>query len=161
MPTKYEVYTDGSCSGNGAENAAGGCGFIVVKDDIDIHSKGYNSTATTNQRMELYAVIKGCEYILMSTKDEAKPNITIFSDSAYIINCYNQKWYERWQKNGWMTTQRKPVANKDLWERLIPFFENKTLRFEKVKGHSTNKWNNLVDSLAVGMTMKAKKGEIV
>ena len=76
--------------------------------------------------------------------------ITIRTDSAYCHNCYTQKWYKNWQKNGWKNSKKEPVANKTLWLQLIPFFENTNFIFEKVKGHTGAKdWNNEVDKLAV------------
>lgn len=82
---------------------------------------------------------------------------TIYSDSAYIINCITQKWYKKWQTNGWRNSKKEPVANRELWERLIPYFENPRFSFEKVKGHSGEKdWNDYVDRLAV----EAKKTKL-
>jgi ribonuclease HI len=75
--------------------------------------------------------------------------IVVYSDSAYVINCYKQKWYKKWQVNGWINSKKQPVANKELWEQLIPYFENPFFSFEKVAGHADNKYNNLVDEMAV------------
>lgn len=158
---KLEIYTDGSCSGNGKENAPGGCAFIVLQNGEEIHREGFNSGVTTNQQMELYAAIRACEYVQKAFDTNQKCDVIVYSDSAYLVNCYKQEWYMRWQKNGWLTAQRTPVANKSYWERLIPFFMAKNFRFEKVKGHATDKWNNEVDMLAVSMTQKAKEGVIV
>ena len=78
----------------------------------------------------------------------------IYTDSAYLINCANQGWYLKWMTNGWMTSQKTPVANKELWEELIPTFDDTRFEYRKVRGHQkgdsfTSKWNNYVDGLAV------------
>ena len=72
----------------------------------------------------------------------------IYSDSAYIINCYNQEWYLRWEKNGWLNAAKKEVANQDLWLDIIPFFDNFWYSFRKVAGHAGNYWNERCDALA-------------
>ena len=78
----------------------------------------------------------------------------IYTDSAYLINCANQGWYLKWMTNGWMTSQKTSVANKELWEELIPTFDDTRFEYRKVRGHQkgdsfTSKWNNYVDVLAV------------
>ena len=72
----------------------------------------------------------------------------IYSDSAYFINCYLEEWWINWLKNGWVNSAKKPVANVDLWEQIIPYFQRKSFFFHKVKGHADNHYNNLVDQLA-------------
>lgn len=140
------IYTDGATSNNGTQNAVGGWAFVVVNEDENqlIYSASGHLNNTTNNRCELTAIIQACEYASHSNE-----TVKIFSDSAYCINCYKQKWYLNWQKNGWKNSSRQPVINKDLWEQLIPFFENPIFTFEKVTGHSNNKWNNYVDEKAV------------
>ena len=93
---------------------------------------------------------------LRTTVQEIEPEdkVIVYSDSAYCVNCYVQKWYRRWMINGWKTSKKEPVANKELWKRLIPFFEKDNFTFFKVKGHSGNKekhgyWNDIVDKMAV------------
>lgn len=137
-----KFYTDGSCKGNGTSNAVGGWGFIILKNDEEIYRESGTEVGTTNNRMEMLAIINALEkFGGLDTKAE------IYTDSAYVHNCLGQKWYVNWQKNGWVSASRQPVKNKDLWERLIPFFEDNRFVFHKVKGHADNKWNNEVDKL--------------
>ena len=140
-----EIYTDGATSNNGFQGAVGGWAYLMVKDDTYIgHGKGYIKDNPTNNKCELTAIIEACKRV-----QDLDEDIIIISDSAYCINCYKQKWYKNWQNNGWLNSKKQPVANQELWEELIPFFENSKFNFEKVKGHSTNKHNNLVDKMAV------------
>ena len=73
----------------------------------------------------------------------------IYSDSAYCINCYKDKWWVKWEQNGWINSKKQPVQNKELWKRLIPFFKDARFIFKKVAAHQNNYWNNYVDELAV------------
>lgn len=140
-----KIYTDGATSNNGAANAQGGWAYVIINDvdTIVAQDHGHIDNATNNI-CELTALIKACEAA------KAFPtSFIIYSDSAYAINCYKQQWYKKWKINGWKTSAKLPVANKELWEKLIPFFEDNKYNFEKVKGHANDKWNNLVDELAV------------
>lgn len=145
----YSIYTDGACSNNGAKDARGGFAFVVL-DDKGNHRYEYSKHVenATNNICELSAVFGACSFF-----DAYSPEgnmATIYSDSAYIINCITQKWYKKWQTNGWRNAKKEPVANRELWERLIPYFENPRFSFEKVKGHFGEKdWNDYVDKLAV------------
>lgn len=139
-----EIYTDGATSNNGYEGSYGGWAFIVVENDKIIRAGKGHEDNTTNNQCELTAIINACCYA-----EGLGAPVTIFSDSAYCVNCYKQKWYKNWLKNGWVNSKKEPVANRVLWERLIPFFENPNFSFEKVKGHSINKYNNIVDKMAV------------
>lgn len=139
------IYTDGATSFNGTEKAIGGWAYVIINDEDQVINGEYgNIIGTTNNICEMTAIIKGCTAAL-----EIEGTHTVYSDSSYCINCYEQKWYKRWQENGWINSSSKPVANKALWEQLIPFFENEKFIFRKIKGHSTNKWNNYVDKKAV------------
>ena len=91
--------------------------------------------------------------------DYACPNdqIAVYTDSAYLHNCYTQKWYRNWKLNGWKNAKKQPVANQDLWEKLIPYFDNSQIDFIKVKGHADNFYNNIVDEMAQKASMKAKE----
>ena len=87
----------------------------------------------------------------------------IYTDSAYLINCANQGWYLKWMTNGWMTSQKPPVANKELWEELVPTFDDTRFEYRKVRGHQkgdsfTSRWNNYADSLAVIGRRNAENG---
>lgn len=140
------IYTDGSCRRNGTQDAPGAWGYVVLDvEEKDIICEDYQAVkGTTNQRMELEAVIQACEKVSDAVKypfDEAY----IHTDSAYIHNCLTQKWYVKWLENGWITSSKKPVSNQDLWKRLIPFFEDSHYSFFKVGGHRGIKWNEYVD----------------
>ena len=98
---------------------------------------------TTNQRMELTACIKALEQI------EAKNiDVKVFSDSAYLVNCMNKRWYDKWLKNGWRSAQKKPVENKDLWQRILALVAQHKVSFHKVDGHSGDYLNEMADKLA-------------
>lgn len=138
-----EIYTDGATSNNGYENSEGGWAYVIVDNNKIITEKSGYIPNATNNICELTAIIEACS----SIKDNN--NYIIYSDSSYCVNCYKQKWYKKWLVNGWINSAKKPVANKELWEKVIPYFENEHFIFEKIKGHSVNKWNNYVDEKAV------------
>lgn len=131
-----DVYTDGACKGN---PGPGGWGW-VVPDGV---SGNGGAEQTTNQRMELEAVLRAVEAL--------SGHLRIHSDSTYVVNCFNDRWYEGWLKRGWKNSQKKPVANKDLWEPLIEHYlaRSDEIEFIWVKGHSGNRWNERADELAV------------
>ncbi len=147
---KYSIYTDGATSGNGYEGAQGGWAWILLNEEekITLQNVGHVDNATNNI-CELYAVVDACRNAWTYALLDPNPKFVIYSDSAYIINCYKQKWYKKWQSNGWINSKKQPVANKELWEFLIPYFEDSKYSFEKVAGHADNKYNNLVDKMAV------------
>lgn len=138
------IYTDGACSGN---PGPGGSSFIAVEDNKEIYHWSMPIPEATNNMCELLAIVEACRWA-----KEVYPleKITIRTDSAYCHNCWAQKWYENWLRNGWKNSKKEPVANKQLWQQLIPFFEDERFSFEKVKGHTGAKdWNDEVDKLAV------------
>jgi ribonuclease HI len=138
------IYTDGACSGN---PGPGGSAFIVVKDDKRIFNWVDSFSEATNNICELWAIINACKW---AEENYPLSKVVIRTDSAYCHNCYVQKWFRNWQKNGWKNSKKEPVANKKLWQQLIPFFEDERFSFEKVKGHTGSKdWNDEVDKLAV------------
>lgn len=140
----YKIYTDGATSGNGQEGAQGGWAWLLLDEDnnIIVKAAGHIDNATNNI-CELTAVIHACASVSPDS------DYTIYSDSSYIVSCCKDKWYKKWQTNGWFNSKRQPVANKELWEKLIPYFEKPNFHFEKVKGHSTNEYNIIVDDMAV------------
>lgn len=142
---EFEIYTDGAASSNGYEGAPGGWAWILLYNKQIAEFKAGHVANATNNICELMAVIDACDFLSHFTLEKT----IIYSDSAYIINCYKQKWYKKWQANGWKNSKKQPVANKELWELIIPFFENELFEFEKVTGHSNNKYNNLADKMAV------------
>lgn len=159
---KYFVYTDGSTKNNGAADAVGGWAYAVVgEDNTLLRADAGSERGATNQRMEILGAIKALNEI---EKIVEIPNdvVVLYTDSAYVHNCCKQKWYVNWQKNGWKNAKKEPVANRDLWERLIPYFDKFGYNFEKVKGHSNNStmhemWNNYIDDLAQTAAQKLKE----
>lgn len=145
-----KIYTDGSTSGNGMANARGGYGIVIVHNGEEHEIYGRVSGNATNQICEIWAVIVGINTVLANFTKELKDDRTveIYSDSAYVINCINDKWYKKWETNGWQNSQRQPVANKPLWEKLIKLLPYADFKFIKVKGHMGNVYNEKADELA-------------
>ncbi len=133
-----EIYTDGACSFN---PGPGGWGAVLIYNGKEKQLSGFEDN-TTNNRMELMAVIKAL--------DELKEpcNVMLYSDSAYVVNAFQQNWIEDWQMRNWRTAGKKDVKNIDLWQKLIEYTKIHNITFNKVKGHSTDKYNNICDSLA-------------
>ena len=131
-----EVFTDGACAGN---PGPGGWAWAVAPDGSPCGSGG--AAHTTNQRMEVQAVLEA----LLALEGE----ITIVSDSTYVVNCFRDRWWAKWERNGWRNSQKQPVANTDLWIPLIELVKQRQPVFRWVKGHSGNRMNDLVDQLAV------------
>ena len=129
------IYTDGGCAGNQNEENLGGWGAILEFAGAGAAQTAqkelYGSEAnTTNNRMEMTALLEAFRAI----KKEGQ-QIQVFSDSSYLMDCFRKKWYVNWQKNGWKTSQKKPVENQDLWKELLPFLEQHDIDFFRVKGH--------------------------
>jgi ribonuclease HI len=136
MPARTIVYTDGACVGN---PGPGGWAWAVP-------GGRYASGAvprTTNQRMEIQAALQAV------TSNDGP--LEVVSDSTYVVNCFRDRWWERWLARGWINSQKKPVANRDLWEPLILAYlaDQDRIHFRWVKGHSDDPFNDLVDRLAV------------
>lgn len=149
-----EMYTDGATSKNGYENAVGGCAYIILEEEKILHKEAWALKPATNNQCEMLAIIEGCQYI-----EENYPSVmsvNIYSDSAYCVNCYQQKWYKKWIQNGWVNSKKQPVKNRELWELLIPFFEDNRFNFIKVKGHVGDKYNEMVDEMAVKARLSLK-----
>ena len=134
------VYTDGACSGN--PGPGGWAAIIIDRDDERVVSG--SAPHTTNQRMELQAVAEGLAAVAAGRR------VHIHSDSAYIVNCFREGWWERWEKNGWRNSQKQPVANRDLWERILAEARRHDVVWRKVPGHADDALNNRVDALARG-----------
>lgn len=153
----YHFYTDGSTKGNGTQNSYGAWGYVCLNDkEAELARDCAAEKITTNQRMELMALIKACEKA--SELFDSFTDVTFHSDSAYAMNCYHQHWYVNWQANGWKNSKKQPVANQDLWERLIPHFGKANFHFVKVKGHAGNKWNEVVDTMVQTAAQNLKDG---
>ena len=144
-PMYIDIYTDGSLKSIG-DVTFGGWAFIALKDTTCIQMDSGSELTTTNQRMELTAILKALEYAQSIRRPSEK--VVIYSDSAYAVNCYLQQWYLGWRANGWVNAKGKEVANQDLWLKIIPFFENFWYDFRKVKGHEDVYWNVRCDELA-------------
>ena len=133
------VYTDGACSGN---PGPGGWAAIIT-DGVQREISGAEPH-TTNQRMELMAAIEG----LAALPDPRR--VHLYTDSAYVMNCFEQRWFDKWEKNGWLGAGKRPVTNRDLWERLIAQTRRHEVVWHKVRGHSGDLMNDRVDALARG-----------
>ena len=134
------IYTDGACSGN---PGPGGWGAILIYKEKKLELSGY-AEHTTNNRMELMAPIEA----LSRLKEPCI--VDIYSDSAYLTNAFLQNWLGNWVKRNWIKSDKKPVENRDLWEKLLEFSEIHQIRWHKVKGHADNPLNNRCDALATG-----------
>lgn len=149
---ELNFYTDGAYS---SKSEMGGWACVCVEDDVVIDSQSGNEPYTTNNRMELMGFL--CALELVNDVASRNVKVTINVDSAYIANCFKDKWYVRWMQNGWRTADRQEVKNQDLWKRIIALYIkiNSKIQLEvvKVKGHHTNQWNSYADLLAV----KARK----
>jgi len=133
------IYTDGACSGN---PGPGGWAALLQHNGHEKTIAG-GEPLTTNNRMELTAVIEA----LRALKEPCK--VVIHTDSAYVHNAFTAGWLEKWQRNGWKTSSRKPVENQDLWRELLDLSRRHRVKWVKVKGHANDALNNRVDELAV------------
>jgi ribonuclease HI len=136
---KVILYTDGACSGN---PGPGGYGAILIYNGVEKEISGGEKN-TTNNKMEMMAVIKGLEML----KEPCE--VEVYSDSAYVVNSIEKGWIYSWKKNGWKKADKKEVKNIDLWERLLTQMEIHKVVFKKVKGHANDELNNRCDRLAV------------
>ncbi len=134
-----DIYTDGACSGN--PGVGGYCAILLYNGAEKVVSG--SSKQTTNNQMEILAVIMG----LKALKEPCIVNL--YSDSAYVVEAFNQGWINNWQKNNWKTADKKDVKNKELWVDLFSEFSKHKVNFIKVKGHSDNEYNNKCDKIAV------------
>jgi len=133
------IYTDGSCEGN--PGRGGWAAILKYKDKERIISGG--EPETTNNRMELTAALKALQTL------QTPCNVKLHTDSEYLKSAFTQRWIIKWQSNGWMTSQREPVKNQDLWKELWKQNQIHDVQWIKVKAHANNKLNNQVDRLAV------------
>ena len=141
---KYKIYTDGACSGN--PGPGGWAVIILINNEIKEMFFGSEKN-TTNNQMELLAPIKAIQ------KFKKKSEISIFTDSTYVRDGITI-WIKRWEKNGWKTSSKKPVKNKELWKKLKNLSSKHSIKWIWVKGHAQDKYNNLVDELAQGAIKK-------
>ena len=132
------VYTDGACSGN--PGPGGWAAIILDAGEERVVSGG--EPHTTNQRMELTAAVEGLAAIA------GRRRVHLHSDSAYIVNCFHERWWERWEKSGWKNRKKQTIANRDLWERLLAENRRHDVVWHKVRGHTGDPLNERADTLA-------------
>jgi len=147
-----ELWTDGACSGN--PGPGGWAAILVAREEDGAIAKQVELSggdpATTNNRMELQAVIEA----LRALKGPSK--VTIHIDSTYVMDAIDKRWYVGWQKRGWKTAAKTPVKNRELWEQLLAALQPHTVSWKKVKGHSGSALNERADELAVAACQVAR-----
>ena len=141
---RVTIYTDGACSGN---PGPGGWGAILEWNGVEKELSG-GENPTTNNRMELLAVISALEKLNQSCIVE------LYSDSKYVIDALTKGWLDSWIKNGWRKADKKAVLNVDLWQRLLPLLKKHEMHYHWVKGHAENEKNNRCDQMAVAESKK-------
>ncbi len=144
---KISIYTDGACSGN---PGSGGWGSILIYNGHEREISGFEEN-TTNNKMELTAAIEA----LKCLKEPC--SVELYSDSAYLINGFEQNWVRNWKYNGWKKPDKSEVKNIELWKELDRLNQVHEIRWIKVKGHSDNEYNNRCDKLATGEIKKNSK----
>lgn len=135
---QIEIYTDGACSGN---PGPGGWGSILMYGEHKLEISGFEKD-TTNNKMELTAALEA----LKRLKEPC--SVKLYSDSAYLINAFQQGWIEKWIKNGWKRNKNEEVKNVELWKELVALANYHNITWIKVKGHADNEYNNRCDTLA-------------
>ena len=145
--TEVSIYTDGACSGN---PGPGGYGVILISGSSRKELSG-GEAETTNNRMELTAVLVGLGAL------KRRCNVTLYSDSKYVVDMVEQGWLARWRKNGWKRSQNEPAKNIDLLEQLWELLQAHQVKFVWVRGHADNELNNRCDELAVAAAAQFAK----
>jgi len=135
---KVIIYTDGACSKN--PGPGGWAAVLTYKNATKEISGGKKET--TNNEMELTAVLEALKALKRPCEVE------LYSDSAYIVNCFNNNWIGKWVENGWVTSKKEPVKNQEIWEELLKLMEVHKVTFFKVKGHANVELNERCDALA-------------
>jgi ribonuclease HI len=144
------IYTDGSCSQN---PGPGGWAFLIRDDTGIIFQKSGGEIYTTNNRMELTAAVKALTALLrLNPRPE---EALVFTDSQYVKQGITE-WIQNWKYNGWRTSDKTPVKNRDLWERLDKLAKKSSITWEWVKGHKGNEYNELCDAMARSATAAMK-----
>ena len=138
---KVKLYADGACRGNAVKDNLGGYGAVLLCDQ-HVKEIKFATQNTTNNIMELTGVLEG----LRTLKEPCM--VEVYSDSAYLVNAFQQKWLASWQNNGWKTSKKEPVKNQALWQALLDLTKIHQVTFHKVKGHSDDIFNNRCDALA-------------
>ncbi len=141
---QVKLYTDGACSGN---PGPGGWGCVLIYGSAEKELSG-GEAVTTNNRMELLAVING----LAALREPCA--VTLYSDSKYVIDALKLGWARKWRAAGWMRNKKEPAKNPELWVRLLELCEKHEMTYVWVKGHAENEYNNRCDALAVAESRK-------
>lgn len=136
---KIVIYGDGACSGN---PGPGGWGAVLISGDRRKELSG-GEAHTTNQRMELMAVVEALKALKVTDWE-----VEVYSDSAYLVNAFGQRWLDKWQTNGWKNSKKEAVANQDLWMELVTLTAKNRVTVKKVKGHAGDEHNERCDELA-------------
>ena len=135
---KVIIYTDGACSGN---PGPGGWGAVLMYKDTKKEISGAKKD-TTNNEMELTAALEALKMLKFPCE------VDLYSDSAYLVNGFSQGWIYNWQKNNWQTSDKKPVKNREIWQKIYDLTKTHKVKFIKVKGHADNEYNNRCDEMA-------------
>jgi ribonuclease HI len=141
---RVTIYTDGACSGN---PGPGGYGAVLIYGKHRREISG-GEAQTTNNRMEILAVIRGLEML------KERCEVALFSDSRYVVDAIEKGWAIKWQKNGWMRNKKEPALNSDLWQILLDLLKKQNVTFNWVKGHAGHPENERCDELAREATAK-------
>lgn len=150
MDNILKLYTDGACLSNPGK---GGFAWILVRGDMEYRHSESNPD-TTNNRMELTAIISALSYIDSKKTSDKKYTIHIFSDSLYVVDAIRKGWLSSWQKNGWKKSNKESVKNQDLWEQLSILLNRYNCEFNWVKGHDGNLFNEMCDKMATTAAME-------
>jgi ribonuclease HI len=141
----YELWTDGACSGN--PGPGGWAAILIARDGrgavVKERELSGGDPATTNNRMELQAVISGLQAL------RAGSTVTVHIDSSYVMDAIVKRWYVGWQARGWKTAAKTPVKNQEMWEQLLSELDGHTVSWKKVRGHNGVELNERCDELAV------------
>ena len=158
MSKLVEIYTDGSCSQGAFMPWPGGWAAMIILDGHKYAAIHDGKLHTTNNEMELTAFLEGLLFFEKEIGYKEEHRVVVYTDSAYIHNCFEQKWYEKWIKNDWKTAAKEPVKNQELWIRIFNMIGKfKQIEIRKVKAHADNPYNNYVDKLAVEAKEKVVK----
>lgn len=152
---RVDIYTDGACSDNG-HDGIGGWACVVTNGTVIKKEISGGELHTTNNIMELKAVINAIKFFSTSTIIPAECMLRIFSDSSYVVNGINQRWVKKWIANGWKTSKNKPVQNKDLWIELNDLDKKIDFQIIWTKGHADDELNIRADKLAKEEVAKLK-----
>lgn len=160
------IYTDGACKENLRDNGIGcgmgGWAYVILdqeegKDMDVVISDSDSKSGTTNQEMEIIAVAEAFEAL---RGYKAGEKVILYSDSAYVINCFKDRWYDRWNSNGWLNSKLKPVENRDAWEKAINSLNGFDVTFFHVKRNST-RYITMVDEMAKKASKKQTSQELL